>query len=180
MLKFNSFCLYVIKRLTKMHKNYIILLILKLNCRWHFWLFSWCGRLVSADSFILLGRHVINMSDFFKTVIGILLPFAGTTLGSAMIFFMKGDMKPRLQKMLLGFASGVMIAASVWSLLIPAIEMSSEHTGSKWIPAAVSYTHLDVYKRQGIYRRGLYSGKCLFANPSCKIPKGRRKAGHFT
>ena len=94
---------------------------------------------MSADSFILLGRHVINMSDFFKTVIGILLPFAGTTLGSAMIFFMKGDMKPRLQKMLLGFASGVMIAASVWSLLIPAIEMSSEHTGSKWIPAAVGF-----------------------------------------
>ena len=79
------------------------------------------------------------MSDFFKTVIGILLPFAGTTLGSAMVFFMKGDMKPRLQKMLLGFASGVMIAASVWSLLIPAIEMSSEHTGSKWIPAAVGF-----------------------------------------
>ena len=56
-------------------------------------------------------------------LLGIMIPFIGTTLGSAMVFFMKKEMNVRLQKMLLGFASGVMIAASVWSLLIPAIDM---------------------------------------------------------
>ena len=49
-------------------------------------------------------------------VIGILLPLAGTMLGSAFVFFMKKDIPDRLQKTLLGFASGVMVAASVWSL----------------------------------------------------------------
>ena len=57
-------------------------------------------------------------------LLGTLIPFAGTTLGAAMVFFLRGEMNERLQKALLGFASGVMIAASVWSLLIPAIEMS--------------------------------------------------------
>ena len=57
-------------------------------------------------------------------ILGILLPFAGTTLGAAMVFFMRKEMNEKLQKGLLGFASGVMIAASVWSLLIPAIEMT--------------------------------------------------------
>jgi len=51
---------------------------------------------------------------------GLLIPFAGTTLGSAMVFFMRG-MHKKIEKLLLGFASGVMIAASVWSLLIPAV-----------------------------------------------------------
>ena len=55
--------------------------------------------------------------------LGLLIPFAGTVLGSAFVFFMKKEMPEKLQKALLGFASGVMIAASVWSLLIPAMEM---------------------------------------------------------
>ena len=53
----------------------------------------------------------------------LLIPFLGTALGSAFVFFMKREMPPLLQKVLLGFASGVMVAASVWSLIIPAIEM---------------------------------------------------------
>ena len=60
-------------------------------------------------------------------LLGILIPFAGTTLGAAMVFFMRKEMNDKLQKALLGFASGVMIAASVWSLLIPAIEMAEEN-----------------------------------------------------
>ena len=55
-------------------------------------------------------------------ILGLLIPLLGTMLGSAFVFFMKKDMPVRLQKALLGFASGVMVAASVWSLLIPAIE----------------------------------------------------------
>ena len=58
----------------------------------------------------------------------LLIPFLGTALGSAFVFFMRKDMPERLQKTLLGFASGVMVAASVWSLIIPALEMGSEKT----------------------------------------------------
>lgn len=71
--------------------------------------------------------------------IGILIPFAGTTLGAVMVFFMRKEMNERLQKVLLGFASGVMVAAAVWSLLIPAIELSEEQGGVAWIPAAVGF-----------------------------------------
>lgn len=71
--------------------------------------------------------------------IGILIPFVGTTLGAAMVFFMRKEMNGKIQKGLLGFASGVMIAASVWSLLIPAIEMSEEQGGIPWMPAAVGF-----------------------------------------
>ena len=67
-------------------------------------------------------RKIMNQN----TLIGILIPFAGTALGSAMVFFMRKEMNERLQKLLLGFASGVMIAASVWSLLIPAIDMAEK------------------------------------------------------
>lgn len=72
-------------------------------------------------------------------LIGLLVPLLGTMLGSAFVFFMKGKMSVRLQKSLLGFASGVMVAASVWSLLIPAMDMESE--SGKWavMPAAVGF-----------------------------------------
>ena len=67
----------------------------------------------------------------------VLLPFLGTTLGSAMVFFMRGEMDRRLQRMLTGFAAGVMVAASVWSLIIPAMEQS-EHMGKlSFFPALV-------------------------------------------
>ena len=74
-----------------------------------------------------------------QSVVGLLIPFAGTTLGSAMVFFMRKQMGKKLEKMLLGFASGVMIAASVWSLLIPAIDMAKEQGGIAWIPAAAGF-----------------------------------------
>lgn len=65
------------------------------------------------------------MNNTYYTAIGLLLPFLGTVLGSAMVFLLKDEMNRILQKSLLGFASGVMLAASVWSLIIPAIEMAS-------------------------------------------------------
>ena len=72
-------------------------------------------------------------------VIGLLIPLRGTMLGAAFVFFMKDEMSPRIQKLLLGFASGVMVAASVWSLLIPAMEM--EVTKGAWsvVPAAIGF-----------------------------------------
>lgn len=72
-------------------------------------------------------------------VIGFLIPLLGTMLGSAFVFLMKDEMSARVQKTLLGFASGVMVAASVWSLLIPAMDMVAD--SGKWsvVPAAVGF-----------------------------------------
>ncbi len=67
----------------------------------------------------------------------LLIPFAGTALGSAFVFFMKEEMPARLQKALLGFASGVMVAASVWSLLIPAIDLRASEGAWSVFPATV-------------------------------------------
>lgn len=72
-------------------------------------------------------------------VIGLAMPFIGTTLGSLMVFFLRKEMSIVVDKVLLGFASGVMIAASVWSLLIPSIEMSANSAGPVWVPAALGF-----------------------------------------
>ena len=72
-------------------------------------------------------------ADFQATVSALVIPFLGTALGSAFVFFMKKEIPALVQKILLGFASGVMVAASVWSLLIPSMEMSA---GSVW-PAII-------------------------------------------
>jgi len=71
--------------------------------------------------------------------IGLLIPLLGTMLGSAFVFFMRDDLSPRVQKSLIGFASGVMVAASVWSLLIPSIEMGRENGSWAVLPASVGF-----------------------------------------
>ena len=74
-----------------------------------------------------------------ETILGILIPFAGTALGAAMVFILKKEISESLQKILTGFAAGVMVAASFWSLLQPALE-SSEHLGTvAFLPAAVGF-----------------------------------------
>ena len=70
---------------------------------------------------------------------GLMIPFLGTTLGSSMVFLMKNKINKKLEKLLLGFASGVMIAASIWSLLIPSIEMAEEQGVTAWVPATVGF-----------------------------------------
>ena len=67
------------------------------------------------------------------------LPFLGTALGAAMVFLLRGKMSDLLRKLLLGFASGVMVAASIWSLLIPSLEMAERQGGVIWLPAAVGF-----------------------------------------
>lgn len=79
------------------------------------------------------------MNDKIIILIGVSIPLVGTTLGAAMVFFLKDEMKPFIQKLLLGFASGVMIAASIWSLLMPAIDMAQEQGGIPWVPAVVGF-----------------------------------------
>ena len=79
------------------------------------------------------------VNDQMVNIIGLLIPLLGTMLGAAFVFFMKRDMPERLQKALLGFASGVMVAASVWSLLIPSIDMSHGEGAMQVVPAAVGF-----------------------------------------
>ncbi|MGD1822820.1 MAG: ZIP family metal transporter [Pleomorphochaeta sp.] len=72
-------------------------------------------------------------------IIGLTIPLLGTTLGSAMVFFMRGKLNPNLHKILLGFASGVMIAASIWSLMLPSLEMAASQNIIEWVPATVGF-----------------------------------------
>lgn len=74
-----------------------------------------------------------------ELLIGLLIPFLGTTLGSAMVFLVKNKINHKIEKLLLGFASGVMIAASVWSLLIPSIDMAAEQGKIEWFPATFGF-----------------------------------------
>lgn len=74
-----------------------------------------------------------------ELILGLSVPLFGTLLGSAFVFFMRGEMSEQLQKSLLGFASGVMVAASVWSLLIPAMEMEVSSGKLAVVPAAIGF-----------------------------------------
>ena len=74
-----------------------------------------------------------------EVFLGILIPFLGTTLGAGAVFLMKNKLNSKLEKILLGFASGVMVAASVWSLLIPSIEMAEEQNVIAWLPATIGF-----------------------------------------
>ena len=119
---------------------------------------------------------------------GLLIPFLGTTLGSAMVFFMKNKMNKKVEKLLLGFASGVMIAASIWSLLMPSIEMAEEQQKIAWIPAAVGFLlgmafllvldsiiphlHLNTEKPEGIKAKLKRSTMLVFAVTLHNIPEG--------
>ena len=73
------------------------------------------------------------------TFLGILIPFLGTTLGAACVFFMKKSLGDMVQRALAGFAAGVMVAASVWSLLIPAIEQSGNMGSFSFLPAFIGF-----------------------------------------
>ena len=74
-----------------------------------------------------------------KTFFGILIPFLGTTLGSACVFFMKKSLGNLVQRSLAGFVAGVMVAASIWSLLIPAIEQSEDMGKLSFLPAFIGF-----------------------------------------
>ncbi len=74
-----------------------------------------------------------------ETFLGILIPFLGTTLGAACVFLMKRSLGDLVRRSLAGFAAGVMVAASVWSLLIPAIEQSEDLGGLSFLPAFLGF-----------------------------------------
>ena len=121
-------------------------------------------------------------------VIGILLPFVGTTLGAACVFLMKKRFAPQLQKTLTGFAAGVMVAASVWSLLIPSIEMTGKEGLMSVVPAIVGFAvgilfllfldniiphqHLDSDQSEGPKTHLSKTAKLVFAITLHNIPEG--------
>jgi len=80
------------------------------------------------------------MNIYTTTTLGLLIPFIGTSAGSACVFFMKDKLKDKVQRGLTGFASGVMVAASIWSLIIPAIEQSSNLGKLSFIPSAIGFS----------------------------------------
>ena len=120
--------------------------------------------------------------------IGLAIPFLGTTLGSAMVFFMKNKLSLKVEKLLLGFASGVMIAASVWSLIIPSIDMAKEQGKIEWLPAAIGFIlgilflllldsliphlHLNDDKPEGIKAKLKKTTMMVFAVTLHNIPEG--------
>ena len=77
------------------------------------------------------------MENTLYSVIGILIPFIGTSFGSFFVFFLKDNINEKFKKIIIGFAAGVMIAASIWSLIIPSVEMTEKQGIIKWIPATV-------------------------------------------
>ena len=120
--------------------------------------------------------------------IGLLIPFLGTVLGSAMVFLMKNKLNKKVEKILLGFAAGVMIAASVWSLLIPSIDMAREQGIEPWIPASagfilgiifllvldsvIPHLHLESTKPEGIKTKLKKTMMMVFAVTLHNIPEG--------
>ncbi len=120
--------------------------------------------------------------------LGLAIPFLGTTLGAAMVFLMKKEMNKKVEKILLGFASGVMIAASVWSLLIPSIEMAETQGKVAWIPAAIGFLlgivfflvldsvvphmHLESEKPEGMKSKLKKTTMMVFAVTLHNIPEG--------
>ena len=123
-----------------------------------------------------------------QVIIGLLIPFLGTTLGSGMVFLMKNEMNKKVEKLLLGFASGVMVAASVWSLLIPSIEMAKDQGTIAWIPAVggfllgimfllsldsfIPHQHLESDKPEGIKSKLKKTTMMVFAVTLHNIPEG--------
>ena len=123
-----------------------------------------------------------------NVILGVLIPFFGTTLGAGMVFFLKKRMGEKLEKSLLGFAAGVMIAASVWSLLIPSIGMAEEQEVVPWVPAAagfllgvlfllaldmlIPHLHLDNEKPEGVKSSLKKSTMLMLAVTLHNIPEG--------
>ena len=121
-------------------------------------------------------------------VLSLLIPLLGTTLGSAMVFFLKKEINPKVQKILLGFASGVMIAASIWSLMQPAIDSYEKGDWKSYLFPAIGFLvgvgfmllldylvpHMHINKEEEGLKKNKYSKtfKMLLAVTLHNIPEG--------
>ena len=116
------------------------------------------------------------------------IPFLGTTLGATMVFFMRNKLSLKIEELLLGFASGVMIAASVWLLIVPSINMAKEQGKIEWLPAAIGFIlgivflllldsliphlHLNDDKPEGMKAKLKKTTMMVFAVTLHNIPEG--------
>lgn len=123
-----------------------------------------------------------------EIITGLLLPFAGTAVGSACVFFMKQSLSRGIQRSLTGFAAGVMTAASVWSLIIPAMDMSDDKGKLAFIPAVtgfwcgilflllldtvIPHLHLNAEKAEGVSSRLARTTMMVLAVTLHNIPEG--------
>lgn len=119
---------------------------------------------------------------------GLMIPFAGTVLGSACVFFMKKELGRNMQRVLTGFASGVMVAASIWSLIIPALELSADKGKLSFLPSVIGFwlgilflllldsviPHLHLYaeKAEGVKSKAAKTTMMLLAVTLHNIPEG--------
>ena len=119
---------------------------------------------------------------------GLLIPFAGTALGAAMVFFMKKDLGVMVQRALTGFAGGVMVAASIWSLIIPAMDQSESMGKLSFLPACIGFwigilfllfldsviphLHMNAEKAEGPHAKLKKSTMMVLAVTLHNIPEG--------
>ncbi|MBQ3599839.1 MAG: ZIP family metal transporter [Lachnospiraceae bacterium] len=120
--------------------------------------------------------------------LGVLIPFFGTTLGAACVLFLKDKINTSVEKMLLGFASGVMVAASIWSLIIPSLDMSEDMGKLSFVPAAIGiivgmlflllmdrlipHLHLNSKEPEGVRVNLSKSTMLIFAVALHNVPEG--------
>lgn len=132
--------------------------------------------------------NVLSLNPIVLALLGTTFTFLATAVGAAMVYLVKEDVKPGMQDGFLGFAAGVMIAASVWSLLIPAIEMAEEQGIAGWIPAAggfviggvflsildmlLPHLHLDADKPEGLKSSFKRTTMLVLAVTLHNIPEG--------
>ena len=123
-----------------------------------------------------------------EVIAGLLLPFLGTVAGSACVFFMKRNLSRGIQRMLTGFAAGVMTAASIWSLIIPAIDMSEDKGKLAFLPAVIGFwcgilflllldtliphLHMNAEKAEGVRSRLARTTMMVLAVTLHNIPEG--------
>lgn len=124
----------------------------------------------------------------FKLIIGVLVPFFGTVLGAFLVFFIKNQINAKLEKILLGFAGGVMISASIWSLIIPAMEQSKNMGKLSFVPVVIGlslgvlfllfldsfipHLHVNSDKPEGVKTNLKKSTMLVFAVTLHNIPEG--------
>ena len=127
------------------------------------------------------------MNNYTYAFIGILIPFIGTTLGAFMVFFMKDNISEKIENLLIGFTSGIMIAASVWSLLLPSLEIS-KGLPLPWFPASfgfllgigflllldciIPHLHLNSDEPEGIHSNLKKNTMLILAVTLHNIPEG--------
>lgn len=123
-----------------------------------------------------------------KIFLGLLIPFLGTVLGSATVFLMKNKLSKKVEKLLMGFAAGVMMSASIWSLIMPSMEMAQEQGITQWMPAAIGFSlgiifllildsiiphmHLQSRKKEGLKSKLKETTMLVFAVTLHNIPEG--------